>query len=89
MNGSKCEMLLVGFEQSHHHLAGACALMQQTLTKSNRTLKDTGPYCPFLKYHEPWFHDTDHPKTRAITKAAILIRHPFDAGLAEFKRYTS
>jgi len=39
--------------------------------------------CLFLKSHEPWFWE---PNSTDPEKAVLLLRHPYDAAFAEYKR---
>ena len=46
--------------------------------------------CPFVKTHEPCFPGVINQSKRdmaaQVSRAAIILRHPFDCALSEFKR---
>ena len=44
--------------------------------------------CPYIKTHEPWFFDGDWKYYNLADRAALVLRHPYDSALSEFKRYT-
>ena len=47
-------------------------------------------HCPYIKTHEPFFWEpSGKPKSYllSVERAAIILRHPFDSALSEFKRY--
>lgn len=46
-------------------------------------------HCPYIKTHEPWFKspsDWKYFKLAEADRTALVLRHPFDSALSEYKR---
>ena len=87
---------LVGYEKTQESLLSHCEayhiddehkfskrFFQLPKSKSRIYTK-----CPYIKTHEPWFSDGDWKYYNLADRAALVLRHPYDSALSEFKRYT-
>ena len=81
-----------GFETNQEALLKKCEVYHGYDTKWMTREDSPGRYythCLYVKTHEPFF-ERPPPKIGSliltVDRAAVILRHPFDSALSEFKR---
>jgi len=81
----------VAFDKGQEDLLAECDFYHRSPSKYKRKDKEMWiSKCPFVKTHEPCFSggrgQAKQEMMGQASRAAIILRHPFDCALSEFKR---
>lgn len=72
----------MGYTWTRYRRQKDCEVYKRQRSDEEAYLRNTTE-CLFLKSHEPWFHSLwcDY-----AARGVLLLRHPYDAVFAEYKR---
>mgnify|MGYP001804338159 CR=1 FL=1 len=86
---------VAGYHVNQEHLLQKCEVYHGKKDWSNWIQQPETPdifytHCPYIKTLEPYIYEPS-AKPRiyilSVNRAALILRHPFDSALSEFKRY--
>ena len=81
----------LGYHASQDYLLGQCEVYRgptrKVVSQMDHPITDYRTHCLYVKTHEPWFpSNIKKSYYKTATRAALILRHPFDSALAEKKR---